>query len=156
MYHSESDKRSDTFTLSSVQSSARLQLRTSQGGHYRYQLLSVGDVSYPLKAGQPSQGGPIVKGQYLEQTVFTRPTAYFRTPSRLSYCVGNTLSSRLAHGDGGIVVLNGQAPFHLTVSIKNFANNHVVRKTVEVKEHAWKGMCLWCFHNLDLNANSSS
>lgn len=137
-YISDNDKRAETHTLSSVQTSARLQLRTSFGGHHRYQLLAIGDVSYPLKAGQQPQGSAIIRGEYLEQTVSTRPTAYFRSPSRLSYCVGNSLSSRVGHGDGGIVVLNGQAPFHLTLSIKNFANNHVVRKTVEVKEHAWK------------------
>ncbi|KAG9019121.1 hypothetical protein FRB90_006189 [Tulasnella sp. 427] len=137
-YSTDSDRRPETITLSSVQTSARLQLRTSLGGHHRYQLLAVGDVHYPLKAGQPLQGNIVVKGQYLEQTVSTRPTAFFRSPSRLSYCVGNKLSARDAHGDGGIVVLNGQAPFHLTVAIKNFANNHVERRTIEVKEHSWK------------------
>lgn len=121
--------------FNSVQNKARLHLETKIGGRHMYRLGAVGDALYPTNTDSTHH----VSGQTLEQTVYTRPTAYFEHRERLSYCLGDSLTPHARHQPNGVVTLKGQPPFQLTVSIKNFATNQELKESVTVKNHEWHG-----------------
>lgn len=127
----------DQHVFNSVQSTARLQLRTSTPGHYTYRLTGVGDASYPFNRNAAPL--PRAPGLVLEQQVLSRPTASFKSGDRLSYCLGDAFVAKAHHTAEPIVLLTGQAPFKLSLSIKNFATNEVLHEIVEVHGHEWKG-----------------
>ncbi len=135
--------RTDQFTFNSVQSFARLQLRTDVAGHHRYQLTDVGDVSYPIKSGNSASQPKL--GSLLEQDVLVRPTAYFKDLERLSYCVGDTFT---AHDSEGVIALRGRPPFELGLSLKNFATNHETKTTITIDSYEWAGEHFVTVHQL--------
>ncbi|KAG8878600.1 hypothetical protein FRB97_002382 [Tulasnella sp. 331] len=130
------DGQEERLTFNSVQATARLQLRTAKAGHFAYRLTSVGDASYPPQI-EPAAAN-ILRGQYLEQNILSRPTAYFKSPDRLLYCLGDAFEAKSHHGNEGLIILNGLPPFMLRLSIKNFATNEVAQETVNVSGHEWK------------------
>ncbi|KAG9036801.1 hypothetical protein FRB95_007899 [Tulasnella sp. JGI-2019a] len=130
------DGHDDALTFNSVQATARLQLRTAKAGHFAYRLASVGDASYLPQ--HESATAHAVRGQYLEQNILGRPSAYFKSFSRLSYCLEDAFVARSDHGNDGLVILQGQPPFTLGLTVKNFATNEAAKETITVLGHDWK------------------
>lgn len=127
----------ELLSFNSVQSTARLQLRTSAAGRHTYQVTDIGDVAYPIKLDNSRRGQtPIYT---LKQTVQSRPTAFFQTSQRLSYCLREKLTPREGRSEAGTVVLKGQPPFTLKLSLKNLSNNKRVVEEVTVDSHSWPG-----------------
>lgn len=129
--------QSDPQVFNSVQSTARLQLRTTSSGHYTYRLTGVGDASYPLNRNGASL--PRARGLVLEQQVLSRPTASFKSTERLSYCLSDPFVQKSHQGAEAVVLLTGQAPFKLALSVKNVATNEAYHETFDVHSHEWKG-----------------
>ncbi|KAF8314013.1 hypothetical protein DL93DRAFT_2228159 [Clavulina sp. PMI_390] len=126
----------DHETFNSIQKTSRLQLRTAEPGFHEYHLVDVGDTAYPLPA-RTSQGFRH-SGTLLQQEVLSRPTVHFKTARSSPYCLHQNLVPRPGHNDDPVVVLNGKAPFRLSLSIKNLATSETTTAVVDVLTSEWK------------------
>ena len=127
----------DQPTISSVQSRTRVQLLTSQVGRIFYEVKQIGDSNYPLNQNK-DHVIPRKERLLFEQSVIGRPSAYFKKPSRISHCLRDPFVSSDPIIADDVIVLEGQAPFFLDLSIKNLATSHIHWETVEVRESHWK------------------
>lgn len=133
------DRVEDQETFNSIQTTSRIQLRTSQPGQHQYHLSHVGDAAYPLPAPRErSKNSPRYSGTILKQEVLPRPSVYFKSAGPASYCLNEALVPRQGHYDDPTVVLVGKAPFKLTLSIKNIATSETRTAVVDVLTHEWK------------------
>lgn len=133
------DKLEDQEVFNSIQTTSRIQLRTSQPGHHQYHLSHVGDAAYPLPAPRErSKRSPRYSGTVLKQEVLPRPSVYFKSAGPASYCLNEALVPRPGHYDDPTVVLVGKAPFKLTLSIKNVATSETRTAVVDVLTNEWK------------------
>jgi nucleoporin POM152 len=123
-------ERPEPHSFNSIQTKYRLPLQTSRSGHVFYQVTSVGDARYPLTERRTTNE-PI-----WEQQVLARPTAYFKTSERLSYCLNDALVPRSDSQDG-LVILEGKAPFLVHFTIQNLASSEVTKEVVEFNRHEW-------------------
>ncbi|KZT30885.1 hypothetical protein NEOLEDRAFT_43466 [Neolentinus lepideus HHB14362 ss-1] len=124
-------------TFSSIQHRTRFQLRTHNAGRMYYEVKQIGDAAYPLTK---HKNFVIPRGERLlfEQEVMTRPSAQFRTASRMIYCLYDAFIPHDSYSSDGLVVLEGTPPFLVTLSIKNLAASETHTETVELKERTWK------------------
>lgn len=67
-----------------------------------------------------------------------RPSAQFKKPTRLSHCLRDTFVPTDAYSADDVIVLEGKAPFHVELSVKNLAASEVHRQTVELWDAQWK------------------
>jgi nucleoporin POM152 len=126
--------------FNSIQPRTKFQLHTSSPGRMFYEVKQIGDVAYPLESHKDAV---IPRSQRLlfEQPVFKRPSAMFRSRSRVGMCLGDafilgpTSPSSLSEGS---IMLSGSPPFTLTVSIKDLATSSVDQLDVEVHDPIWK------------------
>ncbi|THH33416.1 hypothetical protein EUX98_g778 [Antrodiella citrinella] len=127
----------DQPTFSSIQPRTRFQLHTSEAARIYYEVKQIGDAAYPLAKNRNAvipRSGRLL----FEQQVLMRPSARFKTSSRLSYCMNDVLSPHDAFSQDGLVLLEGTPPFQLKLSIKNLAASEVHYETIQVNEYAWK------------------
>jgi nucleoporin POM152 len=126
----------DQLTITSIQHRTRFQLRTSAVGRIVYEVKQIGDAAYPL-----SKDGTVLSWSdrlLIEQQVMQRPTARFKSPNRLSYCLHDTLTSHGSASTDGVIILEGTPPFNVKLSIKSLASSEVQIKEVKVQDKAWK------------------
>ncbi|KAG8930377.1 hypothetical protein FRC02_004294 [Tulasnella sp. 418] len=137
-----SERTRDLVTFNSIQNAARIPLRTLKGGHHRYHIAGVGDASYPIpreaQSSSTAVGVPIVRGRYLEQSVLVRPSAHFKSTTRVSHCLNDAFVPTSRDTDEALVVLRGHPPFHLTLSIKNLATNEDAKQSVTIYSTEWR------------------
>jgi len=124
-------------TFNSIQPRTRFQLQTSQPGRVYYEVKQIGDAAYPLLKTR-DMAIPRSERLLFEQQVSMRPTARFRNPNRLVYCLHNALVPLDPSSSDGFVVLEGTPPFTLVLSIKNIGASHVEMRTIEVPTNTWR------------------
>ncbi|KAJ7786467.1 hypothetical protein B0H16DRAFT_1657755 [Mycena metata] len=124
-------------TFNSIQPRTRFELRTSNPGRVYYEVKQIGDAAYPLAQ---HKNAVIPRSQRLlfEQQVNMRPSARFRTRSRLAYCLNDAFAVQDPLSLDGLVLFEGTPPFRLGLSIKNYATSHVESMTIETSESSWK------------------
>ncbi|KLO20595.1 hypothetical protein SCHPADRAFT_863370 [Schizopora paradoxa] len=127
----------DQPVISSVQSRTRLQLLTSQAGRIFYEIKQIGDANYPL-AQNKDHVIPRNDRLLFEQSVIGRASAQFKKSARLSHCLRDTFVPSDPLSSDDIILLDGQPPFSLDLSIKSLATSHIHRETVEIREAQWK------------------
>lgn len=110
-------------------------MKTSVAGHYFYQITRIGDLSYPSSSSTLASR---VEGVTLEQDVLPRPSAHFKSSTRMSYCLSDAFISRNPSSDEGVLVLHGTPPFLVNLSIKSFASSEVQTHTVTVDNREWR------------------
>lgn len=127
----------DQPTFSSIQPYTRFQLHTSTPGRMYYEVKQIGDAAYPLSK---HKAAVIPRSERLlfEQEVLTRPSARFKTNSRIPYCVYDRFAPQDFASQDGTIILDGTPPFQLELSIKNLPASEISTKTIEVFERAWK------------------
>jgi nucleoporin POM152 len=112
MYHGERpDQRSSKIIeVRAGTPQTTIRMETSRSGIYRYTLKQLSDAFYV----DPSQPSDIL---VLEQAVNGRPGAKFKNPGKIhKYCL------ETGTGDDAIpIVLEGVAPFTLTISVRSFS-----------------------------------
>ncbi|KAI0068080.1 hypothetical protein BV25DRAFT_515842 [Artomyces pyxidatus] len=127
----------DQPTFNSIQPRTRFQLHTSEPGRLFYEVKQVGDTAYPLSKHRsvviPRSDRPL-----FEQQVLMRPSARFRSPGRLSYCLHDTFSPRDKFSSDGVILLEGTPPFELKISVKNSAAGESHVETVTLAEPSWR------------------
>ncbi len=123
--------------ISSVQSRTRVQLLTLQAGRIFYEIKQIGDSNYPL-AQNKEHIIPRNDRLLFEQSVIARPSAQFKKSSRLSHCLRDAFVPSDPLSTDDVVLLEGQPPFSLDLSIKSLATSHIHRETVEIRETQWK------------------
>ncbi|KAI0049256.1 hypothetical protein FA95DRAFT_1571322 [Auriscalpium vulgare] len=127
----------DQPTFNSIQPRTRFQLHTAEPGRLYYEVKQVGDTAYPLSKHKaaiiPRSDRPL-----FEQEVLMRPSARFRSPNRLSYCLYDAFAPRDRTSSDGLVLLEGTPPFELTISVKNHASSESYSETITTYETAWK------------------
>lgn len=123
--------------FNSIQSRTRFQLHTSEPGRIFYEVKQVGDAAYPLSKHKgvviPRFHRPL-----FEQEVLMRPSARFKSPDRLSYCLHDTLTPRDKSSSDGLILLEGTPPFELKVSVRNLAAGETHTETIELEKPTWK------------------
>jgi nucleoporin POM152 len=102
-----------------------------------YEVKQIGDAAYPLSKNKATII-PRSERLLFEQEVLTRPSARFKTNSRIPYCLHDLFTPRDSAAQDGTIILDGTPPFRLELSIKNLAASDVSMKTIEVFEKAWK------------------
>ena len=107
-----------------------------KAGRVYYEIQAIGDASYPLN----TRGHVIPQSQRLhfEQEVLPLPAAYFKRPSRMSFCFNHRLVPRDDYSTDGTIVLSGTPPFVLDLSIKNMASSEVHKETIETLQQEWR------------------
>ncbi|KAA1467945.1 hypothetical protein DENSPDRAFT_877716 [Dentipellis sp. KUC8613] len=127
----------DQPTFNSIQPRTRFQLHTSEPGRIYYEVKQIGDAAYPLSANKaaiiPRSDRPL-----FEQEVLLRPSARFRTRSRLSFCLHHDFIHQDKTSPDGVVVLEGTPPFELKLSVQSLAENAKHVETVTVMDRVWK------------------
>jgi nucleoporin POM152 len=124
-------------TFSSIQARTRLELRTSTSGRIFYEVRRIGDAAYPLKRNDDIL--PFSDHLLFEQQVLLRPSARFRSTTRLLHCVYDTLTPRNGMASTtGLVLLEGTPPFTVELTIKSLAASEVQKRVVEVTERIWR------------------
>ncbi|EAU92824.2 nucleoporin Pom152 [Coprinopsis cinerea okayama7 len=120
-------------TINSIQPRTRFQLLTSTPGRMLYGVKQIGDSVYPLEknADQPP-------GLIFEQQVAMRPSAHFKNRNRMTYCLHDTFVPLDKSSSDGVVVLEGQPPFMLTLTVRNVAASQTQKLLVEVPSNVWK------------------
>ena len=127
----------DQPTFNSIQPHTRFQLHTKEPGRMYYEVKQIGDAAYPLAKHRDHIIAP--KDRLLfEQDVLMRPSAAFKSPSRLVYCVNDNFVTRDFTGSDGVIILEGKPPFAIAVSVKNLAAGETFHTTVEVDAMSWK------------------
>jgi nucleoporin POM152 len=129
-----SEHERDQVTFNSIQSVTRLQMRTGAAGMHSYRIRNVGDAAYPLNE-HPSA---YLEGLLLEQDVLPRPSAHFRSSSRVSYCLNDAFVHRQSSSDDATIVLRGTPPFLIQLSIRNLASSDVKVEKIEINKFEWK------------------
>lgn len=127
----------DQPVVSSIQTRTRFQLHTSEAGRIYYEVKQIGDAAYPL-AQNKHHVIPRSQRLLFEQEVLARPSAYFKSSSRISRCLNDAFVPRDGISSEGTVVLEGRPPFLLDISIKNLAASEIHRQTVELWDTHWK------------------
>ncbi|KAK7064112.1 hypothetical protein R3P38DRAFT_2822500 [Favolaschia claudopus] len=124
-------------TFNSIQPRTRFELQTSNPGRVYYEVKQIGDAAYPLAK---HKNAVIPRSQRLlfEQQVNMRPSARFRTRNRLAYCLSDAFVAQDPLSLDGLIVFEGQPPFRLEFSIKNYGTSHVEILTTETVETSWK------------------
>ena len=127
-------------TANSIQTTTRVPLRTKQPGRIYYEVSAIGDSAYPLENTDATEPIPASKRLQFEQEVLARPSAQFKTETRLSYCLTDALVPRPNSDldNNGLIVLKGRAPFTLHLTIKNIAASEVRKEVVQVDDNEWK------------------
>lgn len=127
----------DQPTFSSIQPRTRFQLHTSDPARIYYEVKQVGDAAYPLARNKDAI---IPRSQRLlfEQQVLMRPSARFKTNSRITYCLNDALTPHDSYSSDGAIVFSGTAPFHVQLSIRNLAASEVHHETVVLNDPTWK------------------
>ncbi|KAH7886081.1 hypothetical protein F5I97DRAFT_1937005 [Phlebopus sp. FC_14] len=127
----------DQPTFSSIQSRMRFQLHTLTPGRKYYEVKQIGDAAYPL---HKYKNVVIPRSERLvfEQEVLPKPSAKFKTDSRLSFCLNDVLVPRDRLSSDGTIVLEGTPPFEVQLSIKNLAASKVRKETVQIVDKTWR------------------
>ncbi|PFH49818.1 hypothetical protein AMATHDRAFT_146737 [Amanita thiersii Skay4041] len=123
-------------TFNSIQPKTRFQLQTGTPGRIFYEVKQVGDAAYPLSKHRNTVI-PRSERLIFEQQVSQRPSAHFRTRSRLAYCLNDVFVPAEQSPNDGLLVLEGTPPFKLTLSIKDISASQTELRTVEVYTHSW-------------------
>ena len=133
----EGTKLIDQPTFNSIQPRTRFQLQTSTIGRMYYEVKRMGDSAYPLT--QPGTG-IIPRSQRLvfEQEVMRRPSVWFKSRNRMTYCQNDTFTPLDPSSSDGIIIFEGTPPFTLTLSIKDIAASEVVTEVIKVHKHIWR------------------
>ncbi|KAH9937368.1 uncharacterized protein B0H18DRAFT_970234 [Fomitopsis serialis] len=127
----------DQPTFSSIQPRTSFQLHTSEAARIYYEVKQIGDVAYPLAKNKDAVI-PRSERLLFEQQVLTRPSARFRSLSRLSYCLNDVLLPQDPSIQDGAVILEGTAPFKVKLAIRNVATSNVHREALDVHEKTWR------------------
>lgn len=130
-------EKADHFAFTALQDIHRVNLRTTHPGRIHYQVTAIGDSRYPLNDDRASPDTRELL--HFEQQILARPMAYFKTASRLSYCLNDALKPKpefLANSDG-MVVFEGKPPFVAHFSIKNLASSEVKHEMMEFNKREW-------------------
>ena len=127
----------DQPTFSSIQPRTRFQLHTSEPARIYYEVKQVGDAAYPLARNKDAI---IPRSQRLlfEQQVLMRPSARFKTNSRITYCLNDQLTPHDSYSNDGAIAFSGTAPFRVQLSIRNLAASEVHHETVVLNDPTWK------------------
>ncbi|KAH9947096.1 hypothetical protein B0H21DRAFT_778726 [Amylocystis lapponica] len=138
----------DQPTFSSIQPRTSFQLRTSEAARIYYEVKQIGDAAYPLAK---NKNAIIPRSQRLlfEQQVLMRPSARFKNKNRISYCLNDAFTPHDAAGPDGTLVLEGTAPFYVTLSIRNLATSETYTETREIQDTTWKiNIPSYSFHSI--------
>jgi len=129
-------ERQERQSFTSLQTEHRVQLHTTQAGHFLYEVTAVGDARYSIKDEHTRSSKDHPRW---EQHVIARPRAYFKTASRLSHCLNDALvpkpESHLSQD--GVVVLEGKPPLIVTFSIQNLASSETRQEMKTFTSHEW-------------------
>lgn len=79
---------------------------------------------------------PFKERLLFEQEVIARPSASFKRPTRLAYCLHDKFSAQ-EDSNNGLVYLEGQAPFYLDLTIRSLTTSSIHHETVEIRESQW-------------------
>ncbi|EIW87006.1 hypothetical protein CONPUDRAFT_44325 [Coniophora puteana RWD-64-598 SS2] len=124
----------DQPTFSSIQPRTRFQLHTSTSGRKYYEVKQIGDAVYPL-AQHKNAIVPRSERLLFEQEVLMRPTAAFKSDTRMQFCLNEAFTS---HNGDGYVQLQGTPPFQVEFAVKSLVSSQVHTETVEVPDRIWK------------------
>ncbi|KAL0951581.1 hypothetical protein HGRIS_008263 [Hohenbuehelia grisea] len=127
----------DQPTFNSIQPQTRFQLQTSRPGRMFYEVKQIGDSAYPL-AKHKNAVIPRAERLLFEQQVAMRPSAAFKTQTRLSYCLNEPFVPTSSSPGSGVVVFEGVPPFELKLSIKSIGTSQIAFETVEVWSKVWE------------------
>ncbi|KAJ8702215.1 hypothetical protein PTI98_000954 [Pleurotus ostreatus] len=125
----------DQPVFNSIQAQTRFQLHTSRPGRMYYEVKQIGDAAYPL-AQHKNAIIPRSERLLFEQQVAIRPSARFKSRSRLSYCLNELFVP--TDQANGVVVLEGSPPFTLKLSIRSIGTSHIHTEIVEVNSRVWE------------------
>ena len=127
----------DQPTFNSIQAHTRFQLHTKEPGRMYYEVKQIGDAAYPL-AKHHSHNIPLKERLLFEQDVLMRPSAAFKSPNRLAYCINDNFVTRDFAGSDGVIILEGKPPFAVTLSVKNLAAGETFHTTIQVDAMSWR------------------
>lgn len=130
-------ERPEPHTFSSLQKEYRLPLHTTRPGRVYYSVTGVGDSHYSLSDRLALNEN--VQYPRWEQEVLGRPAAYFKNPTRLSYCLNDAFVPRSDHlmNQDGLVVFEGRPPFVVHFTIQNLASSETFKELREFNTHDW-------------------
>lgn len=130
-------ERHEGHIFSSLQNDYRLPLHTNRAGRIYYQVTSVGDSRYALSEQRTLNDN--VSPVKWEQEVLARPRAYFKNPTRLSYCLNDAFVPRSDHlaSQDGLVIFEGRAPFLVHFTIQNLASSETKKEIKEFRTYDW-------------------
>jgi nucleoporin POM152 len=124
----------DQTAFSSIQSRTRFQLHTTEAGKKYYEVKQIGDASYPIVKNEQTMI-PRAERLLFSQEVLRRPVAAFKQRSRLSYCYGDSFTSKSA--SDGVVAFLGTPPFEVRVSVKDLAVGETYEEKITVSDTTW-------------------
>lgn len=126
-------KYSEEKAIDSAQNIGILHM-VSQPGQHKYTVLAVKDAHYDFD----SKSLQATKGLFsIEQEVFGKPTAGFRLPARLSYCVGQPFKA--SSDNIATIEFVGQGPFEVDLMLGPTVAQPIYKKTVShIKGNTWK------------------
>ncbi|KAL5535305.1 hypothetical protein ACEPAF_3399 [Sanghuangporus sanghuang] len=127
----------DQPVISGIHSRSRIQLYTSQPGRMYYEVKQIGDANYPLKQTR-ARVIPRQERLLFEQEVIGRPWAQFKKQARLTHCLGDAFVPTDFYSSDDMIALEGKAPFHVQLSVKDLATGDLHRQTVELYTTQWK------------------
>lgn len=123
-------------SFSSLQTTSRIALKTSQPGRIYYQVTHVGDTLYPL---DDQSEIPERRRLRFEQQVLARPTAYFKSNARLPYCLNDAFIPKTSsYSPDGLIAFEGKPPFVVHFSIKNLASSEIRKEILEFSTKEWR------------------
>lgn len=107
----------------------------SQPGQHKYTILAVRDANYDFDQKLLQSSGGLFN---IEQEVFGKPNAGFRTSSRFSYCVGEAFKA--SRDNSATIEFIGQGPFEVDLEVGPPGGGRPLYKTAinNIKSSSWK------------------
>ncbi|KAG8703735.1 hypothetical protein FRC08_002662 [Ceratobasidium sp. 394] len=130
--HTDPKSYSEDSLFTSLKNLTRLAMRTNQPGTHVYALQHLADATYNTGIGLDTRR---TRGLRLEQEVYARPSARFKSAARISRCLNTDLN--LSFEPGAVLALSGTPPFTLSVAVQNLAEDETHHAQIVTNDHEW-------------------
>ncbi|KAG8745025.1 hypothetical protein FRC10_008999 [Ceratobasidium sp. 414] len=130
--HADPKSHSEESLFTSLKNLTRLAMRTNQPGTHVYTLQHLADATYNAGISLDTRR---TRGLRLEQVVQARPSARFKSATRISRCLNTDLNLSLE--PGAVLALSGTPPFTLSVAVRNLAEGETHYAQIVTNDHEW-------------------
>ncbi|EJU02661.1 hypothetical protein DACRYDRAFT_115687 [Dacryopinax primogenitus] len=113
--------------VSSPLKSARIDLASYPSGKHIYTVEGLKDTNYGVRLSDLPK---------LHQQVLAKPSAFFKSDTRLPFCLHDSFVRRNGYPNAEIL-LKGQAPFDVKLSIRNSDSSSRKVKVIHVESNEW-------------------